>query len=457
MHKVQVLIAEYVLPIDGKMTVYSPGAVAVANRKVLAVGKPEDVYEYCRVEKLTPDTLDFGRKIIMPGFVNTHSHFPMILMRGLGDDLELISWLNNYIFPLESKLLSKEFVYISSLVGAGELLRHGYTTVLDMYYFSEAQLKACDKIGIRGKMSNAIVDFPTNEFKNPDDAIDSFFDLHRKWVTHPRLDLILGPHSTYTVSPRILKRCKEAADITGTLLHIHLAESDQELITVREQSGKHPVELLADLGLLDSNLLAAHCVKLDENHISLLVETDTAVAHNPCSNLKISSGLAPVVEMRKRGIRVGLGTDGPMTSNRLDPFHAMDVCAKVHKHREDNPAVMSSLEVVRMATIESARALQMEREIGSLEEGKCADLIAIDYLKGQFAPIHDVYAHIVYACHGEMVTDVMVDGEWVVCDERLVKVDEEELLNISGQWKPKIDKIVHTKQKVQNRIEGNSL
>jgi len=434
------LCAEYVLPIDAKMTVYHPGVVIVQDKKILEVGQKNEIlnkYPGISIE-------DFGDKVIMPGFINLHCHFPMIFTRGLGDDLELMTWLNKYVFPLEAQLLSADYVYDASLAGCAELIHHGFTSVLDMYYYTACRIHACEKIGIRAWLNQAIIGFPTTEYESTDKSIEETRDLIIQWKNHSRLQVTLGPHSAYTLSPEHLKKCKQIADETDSILHVHLAESDSELQSVFEQHKKHPVDLLNEIGFLGRNVVAAHCVKLNEAQIGILAEKQTSVAHNPCSNLKLTSGIAPVVEMQKQGICVGLGTDGPMSSNRMDPFHVMDLVAKVQKTLKNDPVVMPASEVIRMGTINGAKALNVEDKIGSLEPGKIADLIVIDHKMGMFSKVHDIYVHLVYACHGEMVQHVMIDGQWVLRDHCLQKIDDADISELSDKWEPKIQNIVQS-------------
>ncbi len=436
----EILCAEYVVPVDKTMTVYSPGAVVVEGKLIKDIGAKSDILTKYTDVKIK----DFGASIIMPGCVNTHSHMPMILTRGLGDDRELIDWLNNFVFPLEAQLLSAEYCHDAAIAGSAELLRHGFTSVLDMYYYTDNVAQACVETGIRAWLSCAVVDFPTKEFQTPRHALASTDEGIKRWASDPRINVLVALHSTYTVSPDILMLGKEVANKNNSLIHIHLAESDQELKSVHEKYGKHPVQLLYDLGFMGKEVIAAHCVKLEPEHIAMLKETDMAISHNPCSNLKLASGIAPITELKKQGIRVGLGTDGPMSSNRLDPFHAMDIAAKVQKCVTNEPAVLPASEMIRMATIDGARVLQADDKIGSLEPGKIADLIVVDYARGKFSEIHDVYVHLVYACHGEMVTDVMVDGNWVIQNEEFKTIDIEKICSYEKKWSTKINNIVAT-------------
>lgn len=440
MSDLTIYTAEYVLPIDEAMSVYSPGAVAVSGDKIVKVGAVAEVLAEYAAQ--SPKIKHLGRRVIVPGFVNVHSHIPMVLMRGVGDGMEVTEWLEKLVFPLEAKLLSPEFVYDATLAGCAESLRNGYTTVLDMYYFVEAALKAADKIGIRGIFSSCIVGFPTLEHATPEAAIDATVASIHKWKSHPRVSTCLAPHSCYTVPPEILKTCKEKADETGTLFNIHIAESEQELKTVTEMYGKHPLQHLKDLGISGSNIVAAHCVVMEDEQVDLLEESGIFVATNPCSNMKLSSGTARVLDMRASGVSVGLGTDGPMTSDRMDPFHAMDMMSKMQKLSAGDPTVMNARECMRIATIEGAKVMNMSDKVGSLEAGKAADMVVVDYLRGQFAPVYDIYSHLVYVCNGSMVTDVMVDGKWVVAEQKLTTVSEEKIFERAAKWKPIVERIV---------------
>ncbi len=412
--------AAYVLTMDPDSNLWEPGAVAIEGDSIVAVGTEKDI----AARYVGRQVYDAGNAVVMPGFVNTHCHLPMVMMRGLADDLELMEWLTRYIFPLEAQVVSARFCYEASLVACAELIRHGFTSVVDMYYFEDDVARAVKQAGMRGWLGETIIDLPAPDFRSPDESLAYTDRCIRKWAADPLVKVIPAPHSCYTVSPDNLRRAKALADEHGTMMTIHLSESSNEVETVTGRYGKTPVQHLAELGLLDRNVLAAHCVKLNEEDLALLKSCGVSVSHNPDSNLKLASGIAPVARLLKLGVPVGLGTDGPVSNNRLDPFHVMDLTAKLQKVREDDAALMKAAEVVRMATIGGAETVGAAAAIGSLEAGKKADLVVVDLDCANYGPVYDIYSHLVYAAHGEMVKATMVNGRWLMLDGKLMTLDE---------------------------------
>jgi 5-methylthioadenosine/S-adenosylhomocysteine deaminase len=364
----------------------------------------------------------------------------------VADDLELMEWLNEYIFPLEAKLVDARFCYEASLVAGAELIRRGFTSVVDMYYFEDDIARAVRDAGMRGWLGQTIIDFPAPDFATPAESLAATERWMLKWAGDPLVRIIPAPHSCYTVSPENLQRAKALADGHGSVMTLHLSESDREVATVTDQYGSRPVRHAAALGVLGPNVLAAHCVKINEEDMAALASSGTAVTHNPDSNLKLASGISPVAKMLSMGIRVGLGTDGPASSNRLDPFHTMDLVAKLQKVREDDAALMKAHEVVRMGTSGGAACLGASEAVGSIEPGKKADLVVVDLDFANYGPVYDIYSHLVYAAHGEMVKSTMVNGRWLMRDGELLTLDESRLRRIVARRTHQVERIVASRK-----------
>jgi 5-methylthioadenosine/S-adenosylhomocysteine deaminase len=433
-----IIVAAHVLSMDADARHWTPGAVAIRGDAIVAAGPAAEVQASWR----SKNRYDAGNAVVMPGFINTHCHLPMVMLRGVADDLELMEWLNGYIFPLEAELVDARFCYEASLVVCAELIRRGFTSVVDMYYFEDEIARAVSQAGMRGWLGQTIIDFPAPDFGTPAESLAATELWMSKWAPDPLVEIIPAPHSCYTVSPENLQSAKQLADRRGSMMTLHLSESNNEVATVTDRYGKRPVQHAAALGVLGSNVLAAHCVQLSDADMDTLAATDTAVTHNPDSNLKLASGISPVAKLTSMGVRVGLGTDGPVSNNRLDPFHTMDLVAKLQKVREDDAAVMKAREVVRMGTIGGAECLGASQTIGSLEPGKRADLIVIDLDFANYGPVYDIYSHLVYAAHGEMVESTMVNGRWLMRDGKLVTLDEGRLRRIVTRRARQVERIV---------------
>ncbi len=431
------IVADHVVTMDGDLAIWEPGAIAIRGGAIVAVGAPETIRGRVRARR----TEQLGDRWILPGLVNLHAHIAMNPMRGVADDLELMAWLRRYIFPLEAELVNARFVYEASLLGCAEMISRGTTTVVDMYYFEDDVARAVREAGMRGWLGQTIIDFKAPDFATPAEALQYAEATMRRWQADPLVKVIPAPHSCYTCSPETLRQARELAARMKSPLTFHLSESVNEVADIRKRYGASPVEHAAQIGLLGRGSLAAHCVQLTPADLDLLQHSGTAVAHNPDSNMKLASGIAPVVEIRRRGIPVGLGTDGAASNNRLDLFDAMDLTAKIHKFRENDPEVMPARDVVRMATIDGAAAIGANKQIGSLESGKQADLIVLDLSGPVYQPVHNIYSHLVYVAHGEAVTGTMVAGKWLMKDRRLLTLDPKRLARLAASHRGAIRRI----------------
>ncbi len=399
-----------VVTADQAMTVHRPGYVLVEGSRILEVGGGPGP----RIEGA--EVIDAAGDIVMPGLVNTHCHIAMSLFRGLGEDMN--DRLRRYVFPLEKRFVSPEMVRIGTRLGALELIEGGTTTVADMYYFETEVGRVLDEAGMRGIVGQTIVDFAAPDAANVDEGFARFEEARAAFAGHPRITASLAPHAPYTTGLEILQRVAATWERTGAPVQIHLAEMDYEPGWVRDRYGGTPVDLMAQAGLLREGLVAAHCIFVDERDREAMARAGVRVAHNAGSNAKAGRPIAPVVAMRRTGITVGLGTDGPMSGNTIDLFAQFPQVAKLQKLANRDGAAIRSVDIVRMATVEGAAVLGLDREIGSLEPGKRADLIRIDTSSTRFTPLYVPHATLVYATLATDVRDVMVDGQWLLRDRK---------------------------------------
>lgn len=408
-----------VVTVNPDFDVIEDGMVAVKDGRIVYAGKAGGIKK-----EDAEEIIDAGGGIVMPGLVNTHTHLPMSLFRGLADDLPLEKWLTEHIFPAEASHINPESVRTGTLLSCAEMLLSGTTTCCDGYFYENDVARAAAESGIRAVVGQGIVDFPTPDAPDPGKNVNKALEFVSEWKNrHPRIMPSIFCHSPYTCSAQTLKRAKKAADDTGVLFQIHAAETRNEPGLSGISEGTSVVKYLDGLGVLDENTLASHCVWINAVDISLLHDRGTGVSHNPESNMKLASGIAPVPALINAGVAVGLGTDGCASNNNLDMFETMDFAAKLHKASTEDPTVMDAQTVVRMATIEGARALGMDRLTGSIEQGKAADLIIINTRRPHLVPMYHPGSHLVYSVHGSDVAHVMVNGETLVSDGRLVHTD----------------------------------
>jgi 5-methylthioadenosine/S-adenosylhomocysteine deaminase len=410
---------------DDAFEIIGRGWVGISAGRIEAVGRCGEGGGLPEAD----DAVDAAGGIVMPGLVNTHTHLPMTLFRGMADDLPLSVWLNETIFPAERRLITPQSVRWAALLACAELALAGTTTCADGYFHEDAVAEALDQVGLRGVLGQGVIDFPAPGVPDPSKNIETAREFCRRWgARSPLLRPAVFCHSPTTCSAATLTRAKELCEELGLLFMVHAAETEDELKAIRASHGASVVAYLDRLGLLDARTLLVHAVWVDEADIALVAERGAAVSHNPESNMKLASGIAPVEGMLAAGIRVGLGTDGCASNNDLDLFGAMDTAAKLHKVKAMDPTVLPAEAVIRMATIGGARALGLGSEIGSLEPGKQADLIVIDTHAPHLTPMHNPASAIVYAAKGSDVSDAMVAGRWVVRDRRLSGVDIEEVM-----------------------------
>ena len=431
------LVYGKVLTMDAEETVIEDGAVAVAGDTIVAVG------EHCALTARFPEARQLGlpHGLVMPGLVNTHTHAAMSCFRGLADDLPLMTWLTDYIFPAEAQL-NEEIVYQSSLLSCAEMIRSGTTSFCDMYLFAPAVARATVEAGMRGWIGEVLYDFPSPSYGELENGFALLEELFAQYRHHQLITITVDPHAVYTCSPELLARLKAVAERHDAAYVIHLSETKDEVASCVERYGLRPVEHLERLGLLDSRVVANHCVELSEEEIELLARRGVRVAHCPESNMKLASGVAPVVELLAGGVAVGLGTDGAASRNDVDLFGEMDTCAKVHKVHRLDPTVMGARTVLSMATTGGAAVLGASGEIGSLEPGKKADLIVLDLDQPHLTPLYNIPSHLVYAARGSDVCHSVINGQVVMQNRRLLTMDEEALLAQMNQLGRKIASLI---------------
>jgi 5-methylthioadenosine/S-adenosylhomocysteine deaminase len=420
---------------DASRTVYDEGAVAIKGDTIVAVGLRKDIES----QYSATQTIDARGTLIMPGFINGHTHVPMTLFRGLHDDVTLDEWLRKYIFPAEAKNVNEDFVRWGTRLAAAEQIRAGVTTFADMYYFEDAVAEETKAAGMRGVLGETWLDFPAPDNKSESAMIAYTEKYLQKWQGDPLIHAAVAPHSIYTCSRKTLDDAAGLARKYHAPILIHVAEMKKEWEDSKKQNGASPVQYLRSIGLLGPDVLAAHCIFVDEEDRKTLAQYKVGCVHNPSSNMMLASGVSPVPEMRAAGVAVGLGTDGPAGSNNdLDLMEEMDLAAKLAKITKNDPLALNAKAVVEMGTIDGARALHMEKEIGSLESGKKADLILIRLDRPNAVPMYDVYAQLAYALKGSDVQTVVIGGRVVMRDQTLMTVNEDEAIAKAREYRKTI-------------------
>ncbi len=375
-------------------------------------------------------TIDAGGGLILPGLVNTHTHLPMTLLRGLADDLPLDVWLNEYIFPTEGRCVNPEMVRTGARLAAAEMLLSGTTTCCDGYFHEDHVAGAISQTGLRAVLGQGVIDFPAPGVPDPSRNIQAAADFIDHWKNKaPLITPSVFCHSPYTCGPETLQAAKKLADDRNVLFQIHVAETRTEVAQSRAAQGDTPVAYLDRLGLLDRHTLLVHGVHLSKADMDILARSGAGLSHNPESNLKLGAGIAPVPALAARGITVGLGTDGCASNNDLDLFGEMDTAAKIHKGAGEDPTVMDARSVLRMATIDGARAIGLDALIGSLETGKQADVIILNTRRPHLVPLYHPASHIVYAARGSDVNDTIIAGQRRVADGRLTALDLDAIID----------------------------
>ncbi len=414
-----------IVTVNSDFEVIKNGWIAISKGRIETVGVHNPNETLPRAKTL----IDAAGGIIMPGLVNTHTHLPMTLFRGLADDLPLMTWLNEHIFPAEAKWITPETVKLGVQLACAEMILSGTTTCCDGYFLESTVARVVRRTGMRAVLGQGVIDFPAPGVPDPNEnvahAVAYVKSLQGEGsLIHPSIFC----HSPYTCSPKTLKSAKAAADRAGVLFQVHAAETRNEVNLIEGGKYRSPVAYLDHLGILDSRTLLVHSVWVDEEDIACIAEKGAKVSHNPESNMKLASGVAPVPQLLNAGIHVGLGTDGCASNNNLDLFGEMATAAKLHKVIGQDPTLLDAAQVVRMGTILGAEAIGLADQIGSVEPGKRADLIVLDTRKPHLTPLFHPESHLVYSANGGDVVHVLIDGQWVVKNRKVRTLDVEQVM-----------------------------
>ena len=434
MQPIDLLIqARWILPIEPEGACLNHHAVAVDQGRILAI-LPRDE---AATRYLPRETADLPDHVVLPGFVNAHCHAAMTLLRGIADDLPLMRWLKEAIWPLENRHVSHAFVRDGTLLAAHEMLRGGITPCNDMYFFPEAAAEAFDMAGMRAALGMVVIDFPTAYASDVDDYFRKNLAVRDAWQDHPRVSFTLAPHAPYTVSDPTLLRAASLAAELDLPFHIHVHETADEVREGLAQTGRRPLDRLAQLELLGPNFLGVHAVHLEPGEIQALANHGCSIAHCPTSNMKLASGIAPVPALLTAGVNVALGTDGAASNNRLDLFHEMRHAGLLAKVATLDASALPAHHLLRMATLNGARALGLDHKIGSLVPGKAADLIAVSLASPELRPCFDPAAHLIHVAGREHVSHVWVDGAPQVKEGQMLRACNSDLFRIASLWQNK--------------------
>ena len=418
-HVSLVIAGGHVVTMDDAGTVVTNGALAIDGATIVAVGPASEI----DARYLARERIDATGQIVMPGLINTHTHAPMVLFRGLADDMALMDWLTQYIFPAEKATVSPEFVRVGTRLAALEMIESGTTTFADMYYFEDVIADATRSAGLRGVLGQTIIRFPVADAATPEEALQRAGAFLRDWAKDDLIVPAVAPHAPYTLSPETLKTARALANTYGAPMLIHLAETKDEVATIAKEQQASPAMYLDRLGLWSGRSLAAHAVWVDEADMTMLAARGVGLSHNPESNMKLASGTAPVPAWLAHGIRAGLGTDGAASNNDLDMFEAMRTAAMLHKHASGDPRVLPARQALELATRGGAAALGLERKIGTLAVGKLADVITISTSSARQTPMFDPLSHLVYVTRGTDVRTTVVNGRVLMREGRVLSLD----------------------------------
>jgi 5-methylthioadenosine/S-adenosylhomocysteine deaminase len=381
--------------------------------------------------------------VLIPGLINLHTHAAMSLMRGIADDMPLMAWLNDHIWPAEKNILSVRYVHDATILACAEMLSGGITCFNDMYFYPQATAAAASQVGMRANLGLVVLEFPSVYANDADDYLQKGVDAHDSWRNNPLITSSIAPHAPYTVSNQTFQKVITYAEQLGLNIHTHLHETREEIAQSETQYGLRPLQRIAEFGLLGPNLVAAHCVHLQGNEIDLFAEYGCHVAHCPSSNLKLASGIAPVAQLLAKGVNVGLGTDGAASNNRIDIFTEMRLSALLAKGVSEDATVVPAHQALEMATINAAKAMGLDHKIGSIEIGKLADLAAVKLRDLATAPYYDPISHLVYSCGREHVTHTWVAGELRYSNGVYANIEPIELKEIINTWQPKLRQHKH--------------
>src|SRR5436853_2517484 len=435
-----------VVTMDGARHVIENGAIAIKAGRIEAIGRASDIDQ----KYAAREVINAAGKVVVPGLINGHTHVPMTLFRGLADDLDLQEWLTKYIFPAEAKNVTEEFVRVGTRLGLAEMIRGGTTTYCDMYYFEDAIADETSKAGMRAVLGETVIDFAVADNKTNAEAMtyDERFVAH--WKGNSLIIPAIAPHAPYTVSEEHLRAVRAFSDRTGAPIVTHISETRREVDDSIKAKGASPIDYLNRIGFLNDRVIAAHMVWVSAEELGLLKKLGVGIVHNPQSNMKLASGVAPVPEMLKMDLSVGLGTDGAASNNDLNLWEEIDTAALLHKVISRDPKVVPAEEAFEMATIRGARALHLDKEIGSIEKGKRADLVIVDLDDLNQTPWYNIYSDLVYATKADDVRTVIIQGRFVMRDRRLLTLNEETIKADARRFRERIIRSLGAKTAPEN-------
>jgi 5-methylthioadenosine/S-adenosylhomocysteine deaminase len=423
-----------VVTMDSGRRVLADAGIAVKDGRIVAI----DSRAAIRSQYSALQTVNAQGKLLVPGLINGHTHIPMVLFRGLADDLDLQEWLTKYIFPAEAKNVTEEFVRVGTRLGLAEMIRGGTTTYCDMYYFEDAIADETEKAGVRGVLGETVIDFPVADNKTFAEALAYVERFVSRWKNSELIVPAIAPHAPYTVSEEHLKAARAFSDRTGAPIVTHISETKREVDDSVKAKGASPVNYLERIGFLNEKVIAAHMVWPQDGETEILKRRHVGVVHNPQSNMKLASGVSPVPRMMQEGLLVGLGTDGAASNNDLSMWEEMDTAAKLHKVFTNDPKVISAEQAFALATIHGAEALHLEKEIGSLEVGKRADIVIIERDSLHQIPLYNIYSDLVYATKSTDVETVIINGRVVMRNRRLLTLNESAIKISARTFREKI-------------------
>jgi 5-methylthioadenosine/S-adenosylhomocysteine deaminase len=425
-----VIHASWIIPATEDNLVHRNACLAIADGRILGITSSDLAEQYFNAAR----SLRLDGQVLIPGLINTHGHAAMALFRGIADDLPLHTWLEQHIWPLEARFVSEEFVYQGTQLAIAEMIRSGTTCFADMYFFPEASARAATEAGIRVQLAAPVIDFPNPWSANADEGILKTTQLHDAWRNSELVSIAFGPHAPYTVSDEPLKRIAYLAEELDLPVHMHVHETAYEVEQAVTNLGQRPIKRLYDLGLLSPRLICVHATQLNQQDLELLQESGAHIAHCPESNLKLASGFCPVDTLQQRGVNVSLGTDGAASNNDLDMFSEMRTAALLAKAVSGDASALPAYSALRMATINGARALGLDRMIGSLEAGKRADIIAINLNEMNTVPVNNPVSQLVYSTQASQVRHVWVNGRQLLNNGELTTINRRNLMEMAHHW-----------------------
>ena len=431
-----IISASWIFTSNSEGQLLSDYSIVIENDKIIDLVPQDKVFD----EYEANDIYQLTDHILIPGLINTHTHAAMSLFKGFADDLPLQDWLNDYIWPAEKEFINSSFVKDGSILALSEMIKSGVTTFNDMYFFPDATAEAVKELGVRSNIGLVVLDFPTNYATDPEDYLLKGFEFRDKWRNEELITTSIAPHAPYSVSDEAFTLINTYSEELSINIHIHLHETQWEIEDSIEKYGITPVQRLNNLGIIGPSLMAVHCVHLNDQDMATLAKNKASIVHNPSSNMKLGSGIADIAKMLKQNLNISLGTDSSASNNRLDIMEEMRLAALLIKGSTKSPESFSANEAIKMATINGAKALGLESIIGSIEKNKKADLVAIDLNSIENQPIYNPLTTLVYSSSRSDVSYVWIDGEIKLKDKKLVKIDEERIIQLAKKWQRKLKK-----------------